>query len=311
MTKSIYENPDLIADLEKENIQIGVLGSSYLLYGIRTGFFTAKAYNFAANSQDLYYSRKMYEKFGSRLPLRYIVVGVSRYAFGFDVSKNERRMIFQYSNLGISPRDSSAEKWEAGKKRTSAHSRPAQPFNLSYFLQRHLEKSMLYRNRTVFLIRLYTRLFPASTPSQKSENASPKPQHFPLQMLRMKLKPVTAAGHAQKHLSAFDQNLRPYAKHDLDALIDQALSQGIRVLIVSPPMREDYQSALTAELKDSFQVDIKDVLSVYRDNPSVRFLDLFSDKRFLPEDFGDPDHLNPQGAEKLTKILNAEIEKTR
>ncbi len=44
-------------------------------------------------------------------------------------------------------------------------------------------------------------------------------------------------------------------------------------------------------------------------NNKCDYFDYFSDKRFIFEDFGDNDHLNDPGAEKLSKIINHDIVK--
>lgn len=42
---------------------------------------------------------------------------------------------------------------------------------------------------------------------------------------------------------------------------------------------------------------------------NVVYLNHMNDKRFSDSDFSDTDHLNPQGARKLTEILNEELRK--
>jgi hypothetical protein len=45
--------------------------------------------------------------------------------------------------------------------------------------------------------------------------------------------------------------------------------------------------------------------------PDMEYYEFMNDSRFVPDDFLDATHLNPQGADKLTRILNDTIHVTQ
>ena len=82
----------------------------------------------------------------------------------------------------------------------------------------------------------------------------------------------------------------------VEKLIRIAADDGIRLLIVVPPMTEKYLSYVPARL-DVFE-KLEKLIKRYPGQ--VLYLNCYRDKDFTAEDFVDSDHLNRQGAQKLT-----------
>lgn len=92
--------------------------------------------------------------------------------------------------------------------------------------------------------------------------------------------------------------VKRYLEHFLDSM--KKLEK--KVLIFVPPMTEYLYESYHKELKDFYYKKIVTLLARY-DN--VIFVDLAADKRFVDTDFCDFEHLNKNGAEKLTQIIGS------
>ena len=82
----------------------------------------------------------------------------------------------------------------------------------------------------------------------------------------------------------------------VEKLIRIAIDDGIRLLIVVPPMTEKYLSYVPVHL-NVFE-KLEELIKRYQGQ--VLYLNCYRDKDFTSEDFADCDHLNQQGAQKLT-----------
>lgn len=82
--------------------------------------------------------------------------------------------------------------------------------------------------------------------------------------------------------------------------------EGAAVTVVVPPMREDYRNLLPSK---------EELFRALEEFPDVRIADFYDDASFAFSDFRDPDHLNGDGArklsQKLAEMLKAEENKER
>ena len=88
-------------------------------------------------------------------------------------------------------------------------------------------------------------------------------------------------------------------------MINLANRKGHRFVVVIPPCRSDY-TALCPPYDELFA----ELLGVLRRHHNVSLLSFWGDSSFVDSDFGDMDHLNRQGAEKLTAKINSQLHKT-
>lgn len=80
----------------------------------------------------------------------------------------------------------------------------------------------------------------------------------------------------------------------------------IRLILLTTPVTSYYNKNISQEQYSIMQSVAKELTDEF-DN--VVYLNHMDDKRFIDSDFSDTDHLNPQGARKLTEILNEELRK--
>lgn len=93
-------------------------------------------------------------------------------------------------------------------------------------------------------------------------------------------------------------------KRYLEDFLDTMKDMGKKVLIFVPPMTEYLYESYHEELKCFFYEKIVTLLRGYE---NCMFVDLAADNRFSETDFCDFEHLNKNGAEKLTEIIGALI----
>ncbi len=86
----------------------------------------------------------------------------------------------------------------------------------------------------------------------------------------------------------------------LKKIIDTCQQNNIELIILIPPTRKDYREALPNENI------LFEKLYKIKNLPSVK--NFYSNKNFKYTDFGDFDHLNRQGAEKLTSLIKNDME---
>lgn len=101
---------------------------------------------------------------------------------------------------------------------------------------------------------------------------------------------------AKAHLKGAvrDENQNSY----LESMAKLAFEKGHNLYVIIPPYRSDYTSFLP-----SFEETFSALLKL----KEINIISFFSDKRFSDSDFGDTDHLNENGAKKLTNLIREEI----
>ena len=103
---------------------------------------------------------------------------------------------------------------------------------------------------------------------------------------------------AEKHLKNALRNNNQTAF--VEKLIKAAEADGVKVLIVVPPSSAEYRSYMPADI-NVFEA-LEKVTERYKGR--ALYMNCYRDPDFLKEDFSDADHLNRQGAEKLTAKIH-------
>ena len=100
-----------------------------------------------------------------------------------------------------------------------------------------------------------------------------------------------------KHLK---NNLRGNNQNQyIEAIAEETLKHGQNLFVVTPPYRSDYLKKLP-----SWKETFKELLETAKKYPSMKILNFQNDPDFNDTDFYDADHLNKNGAEKLTQKIN-------
>lgn len=87
-------------------------------------------------------------------------------------------------------------------------------------------------------------------------------------------------------------------------LIDSCIQHQIKVLFVTPPAYSSYIEHLDSLQLKRMYLELRNVVNTNE----AQYVDMLRDTSFVEDDFFDTDHLNGQGADKLTRKLNELIE---
>jgi hypothetical protein len=90
----------------------------------------------------------------------------------------------------------------------------------------------------------------------------------------------------------------------LESVIKKCEEKNISVLLLTTPVCSTYYECVDST-QYSLMTEICEEMAQKYNN--VQYLNLFKDSRFVEEDFFDADHLETDGAAKLTKILDEYI----
>ncbi len=261
------------------DVELLILGSSHAYYDVNPEYFDSKAFNAGAVSQSFDLDLKILNKYKEELVnLRTIVLPVSYFTF--------------YGKLKESP-----EKWR-------------------------IKDYVLYYNLDI-----------ASTLKDNFEILSIKPKNnlkkLNSSILRRESKincstlgwgnnyrgqglislnnsgKEAAARHSQKDIYSQDSQRKfNEALKDLETLVSWSQQNDIQIVLFLPPGYSSY----TANLNPDQLNQTKDVLEkLSYTYPNCTYVNLLTDRSFTQADFYDADHLNHQGARKLSEKLNSVI----
>lgn len=101
-----------------------------------------------------------------------------------------------------------------------------------------------------------------------------------------------------KNIASFYENVQVFSN-----LVDLCKHKDINIKIIVPPATKYYAEALSKNYME-IMYEVFEKMGM-RSN----VLDLFTDQRFLDNDFVDTDHLNDSGAIKFSQIILEYLEK--
>jgi len=260
-----------------DSLELLVLGSSQALQGIAASELSLKSYNLANASQSLYYDKVLSLKYANRLPkLKYILLFVSYFSLGYELfdSPESWRDYYYYQYWQVE--NPKLDKWDL----------------------RCYSKTFLYTPRKSISYLLGN--------SAVSMQESFSPDGF----LKIPATPtsdtLTFAGgfkRVQFHNSTFNKEYVKSNKANIEEIISGFHLKGVKTILISPPVNHTYAYNVDAKIRDvSFDL-VSDLAKKY----NCKFYNYFNDTRFIAADFVDHDHLNFNGARKLTGFINAEL----
>lgn len=256
-----------------EEVETLILGSSHAVYGVYPDTFSSLAFNAAHVSQTLHYDYVILSQVIEALPdLRTLIVPVSYFSFRTSL-------------------EHSAESWRIKN------------YHLYYDCE-DCDKSWNHR------LEIVNGAFSANL--RRSWN-----------WLRNKQDEVnsTRLGYGTKHINKPDGDLQATAAlaaerhtHDSDEfvaenqkyltkLIELARKKGVKVVLLTMPGSSYYRELL----EENQLQEMREICQQWATNPDISYLDLLDDTSFQDEDFRDGDHLNLQGAVKLSQYVDSVI----
>ena len=259
-----------------------ITGISYGLRGIDVRFFSKNFCNLAASGQDLYFDFALLkDALKQSKNLRYCIINLSKFSFEYDLSLSvQKRMIpFYYYRTSCVNHCS-----DPAKRQSVDHIRS---FETAVFTENHTVRfASNYRSICEQDLYLYNSEVYNSSALDDSSRAE--------QIAEIE--------------KDYNKNYPSTVRDNLDILrqmLDLLKANHIKPIVVVCPVTEFYRAYMGGDrIITEFEREVLSFQQQYR----FQYLNYFDSDLFDESDFRDYSHMNHKGAEKLTRILDMEID---
>ncbi|MDO8555067.1 MAG: hypothetical protein Q7R75_00665 [bacterium] len=287
--RKMYPRSDLYEQLHnfnknKADTEVIVLGISHAAYGINPEIFEQKTYNLAYPTQDIFYAYELLKNNLRQLKnLKTVILFVEPFSFGYDVEKNSRHLVVDYSKNGYGPRNG---------------------MTINIALQ---ELSQFMNHRTNFLPDFYNFLSGKKLQDDKTDQLMFNGFRRTEKIIFEEDAVIAGKKRALRHttLPFFDKNIEDENYRFLDAFVDLAVNNSIKVILVTPPYSREYYSNFTNDFLTNFTNRLNTLLAKYQGN--IGYKSYAQDKDFSHKYFHDIDHLNYEGANLLSQKIKIDF----
>jgi len=252
-----------------DSIEVLILGSSHAMDALDPNQFTLYAHNLAFGSQSVYFDRKLAEKYLPDLPrLKYVLLTLDYNSLYYD--HEESRDFFYKYYYGINYK------------------------NRKFYKESVLQSFFVY------------------TPEQ---TLSLMTSRRPIRLVKGWMneagrndEAVTSVEKNELRVKGFNYTVKSWkggdsVLNDLEALINLLQSHQITPVLITFP-----NYSLARSFLDTTVVELnRNVGNTLSQKYQIPYLDYFEDESFTVFDYFNCDHLNAQGAAKLSKKINAVI----
>ena len=251
-----------------DSIEILIMGSSHAMDGIDPGQFSLYAHNLAFASQSIYFDKKLIEKYLPILPrLKYVILMLDYNSLYYDHDESRDFFYKYYYNLDYKDRKFCKEFF----LQSFFVYTPEQTLSLLFKRQEELVKGWVNK-------------------VGRNDQA------------------VTSVEKSKLRAKGFDYTVNTWqggdsVLNDLEALINRLQSKKITPILVTYP----HYSIIRGYMNPTIIERTREVGNSLSQKYQIPFLDYFADDSFTIADFFNSDHLNVQGAAKISKKINAVI----
>lgn len=269
---SDYEFKDKMLTAKCDSIKVLSFGSSHGHYGIRPDCMSLPAFNIGMPSQSVKYDHFLFYKFIDRCPnLRYVILPVSYFSLTSELE----------AGAG----------WAHAKGYSIYMGYDEYKFSPIYNLE--LINKEIYLGLVKNLGKPVNFLTCDSLGwGCKREYGNQKPNFTSF-----------AQSTVERHNTSIGEPIDENVKR-IKEMITTCEERGIKVILLTNPTHESYYSLLD---EGHVKLVVKTCQNLAAEFSNTTYLNLLKDSSFFNEDFYDPDHLNHQGATKLTKKLDEVI----
>lgn len=260
------------------DIELLILGSSHAYFDIDPDLLSCKAFNMANASQSIYYDAGIVRRYLPEMKhLRMALFTLSYFSFGFQLAESrEDWRCFYYERYYDIPREEKRQRdfLELRKYSLMALYGGKESFN---YMRKGFRVNLAEHVRPNGWYASTIPLGPIN-----AETGRKRVQSY----------------HADMHMDNYPRNYQR-----LDDLFRTLRQRGIEPVIITPPVYETCFECLDPAGVRKMEEAINSLCAGHK----VRYFNYLKDGRFVLADFSDNDHLNPQGAAKFTRILDADV----
>ena len=276
-TKTSFAMKKRFLESNLDSIEIMVLGSSHTQNAINPSFFRAKkASNMAFGGQPNSINYFILDKYIDGMKnLKVVVLEIASHSFFYDLRPEEWNGHI-YSNV----------------------------YNIDYKVEKYsLKNYSLFYSCPEFFSNLFKdELDPRSYKLKYNEDGFTV-NDFNDRFLSLKYDSLEITKTAVNPFKYDGAKLKKLNEEFVEKTIERCQKKGVTVILYSPPFYPSLGNKLpkdVLEYSDSFA-------NVLCNKYNLKYYDFLFDKRFKVTDFKNDNHLNPTGAEKMTKIMDSLI----
>lgn len=273
--KNSYNKKKNLFEGNISNWEILTLGSSLSLFGIDPVFFDYAGFNLANVSQSLYYDSQLFTNYLKEMKsLRIVLICIDYFSLKFNLSRcPEYWRTFYYERIYGIPIESKDHDLDIAR------------FSLIF----------LYGRKESFKCAL--KLFKTDLAEAMKENGW-MPYLNPKEELIENGKSRVAYHHQIMSEDNVSKNMGY-----LEKIIGISKANGIIPVIITMPVYRTYSDNIDLEEYQLTQRRINWLCKKY----GIEYYNYFTDNRFKIYDFYDSDHLNSNGVQKISLIINEEV----
>ncbi|MEP2937396.1 MAG: hypothetical protein ABJM06_03300 [Gilvibacter sp.] len=261
-----------------DQVKIAVFGSSQIMQGINAAHFTQEGLNFSSGAQHHNTDFNLLKGLAERLPDLETVVFEVSYSH-FEIPHNSKH----FWKNGVFLKFYDVNTYNRPVYLKDALLFPSHPAYYSErLLEYYLKDSLPYRyNEFGYDTNLYRGKFKRLQYNLDSIQNS---------KVRM---------NNREALQIIDYNTSYFKE-----MIQYAASKDWNIVIISPPTFSNYNAERIPAIVKRRDSILSEIATAY---PAIKFLNCESDTSFKVTEFRNENHLNPEGAERFTKKLDAVI----
>ncbi len=258
-------------DENAQNLKTLVLGSSHFYRGVNPQLLEQPAFNAAMVSQSLDYDLKILENYKADF-------------------KNLEKLIIPISYFSLfGSLENGVESWRAPY------------YNIYYGIGNPIKFEILNKKGSQTLAKVFDFYFKDNN-LILADSLGWGPKNVNVTLEELQFSGLEAAKrHTKKKL-----NLLPFQLKNLEKIIQIANKNKWEVYLVTPPAYYSYVANLNEKQLD---LTISYCEKLAQDFDNVFYYNFLQINSLEPKDFYDADHLNKEGANKFSQILNFKIQK--
>ena len=260
---------------KSDSVEVLVLGTSHSLFGINPQYFSHVGFNLANASQSLDYDEQLTLKFLPTLPkLKLVMIAIGYQTLYFRLANTDEywRGFYYRSFMGLDN------------------------VSLPYMDSRRFSLLMLYTPQVA--LDIMRKGFKINYAEKLLCNGYMYPD-----VAANAISDSTAAYRVHMHNMLIKSGKHKIMLSDLDTFVKVLRAKNIQVVFITLPVYTTYSSKCDPITLSKNEVEINNLCTKY----NCIYNNYFTDTRFTIEDFNDNDHLNIQGANKFSAILDTEV----
>ena len=265
-------------DQNASEIETLILGPSHTFAGLRPEFIDGHTFNASIGGQSFPYDYKIFKKYRKDFnSLKTIILSYSYPTLWFRLKDHHinSSLIFNYEKYyGIEPNQFIDLKFEVLNR----------PLKLNYrFINQYYIK-----NKSI----MFSQKFGWGKKNKKQRDLH-KTGLF--QADRQTYKCIKS----DKNKKRMQESIKMF-----NSMLDWGKKNNVDIVLITTPAHLHYRENLNPT---QLNYTIKTANDLVSHNKNCLYLNYLNDERFLDEDYRDAHHLNPSGAEKLSKLVNQKI----